>query len=66
MEPNLEKKTPPHHVGKVEGLDDFLPSPQSYMFHHINGMAGEQLSSIRLPLLSVVEGAATLCIPGEG
>ena len=42
MEPNLEKKTPPHHVGKAEGLGDSLPSPQSCMSHHIDGMAGEQ------------------------
>ena len=24
MAPNLEKKTPPHHVGKAEGLGDSL------------------------------------------
>ena len=65
MEPTLEKKTLPHLVGKAEGLGDSLPSPQSCMPHHIDGMAGNsRLSSIRLPLLNVVEGAATLCIPG--
>ena len=41
MEPNLERK-PPHHTGKAEGLGDSLPSPQSCMHHHIDGMAGEQ------------------------
>ena len=43
MEPNLEKKTPPHHVGKAEGLGDSLPSPQSCHVHTIyDWMAGEQ------------------------
>ena len=42
MAPNLEKKTPPHHVGKAEGSGDPLLSPQGCMPHHIDGMAGEQ------------------------
>ena len=35
-------KEDPHYVGKAEGLGDSLPSPQSCMPHHIDGMAGEE------------------------
>ena len=67
MEPNLEKKTPLHHAGKAEGLGDSLPSPQSCMLNHVDGMAGEQLiEQQKAPQLKVVEGAAILCIPSVG
>ena len=61
------KEDPSHHVGKVEGLGDSLPSPQGCIPHHIDGMAGEQQTEQhKAPLLSVVEGGATLYIPGVG
>ena len=37
------KGPPTHYVVTVEGLGDSLPSSQSIMPHHIDGMAGEQL-----------------------
>ena len=42
MKPNLEKKTPPYHIGKADGSGDSLPGHQSWMPHHIDGIAGEQ------------------------
>ena len=63
----MEKKTLPHHVGKAEGLGDSLPSPQNCMPIHIDGMAGvHQTEQHKALLLNVVDGAATLCIPGVG
>ena len=40
----MEQKTPPFHVEKAEGSGDILLSLQSCMPHHMDGMAGGQLS----------------------
>ena len=47
------------------GLGDSLTSPHACMPYHIDEMAGDnQMSSMKLPLLKAVEGAATYCTPG--
>ena len=63
--PRTEDPSPPCREGW--GIEWLSAKPQSYMPHHIGGMAGGNgLSSRRLPLLKAVEGAATLCISGVG
>ena len=62
MEPNLEKETPPQHIGKAEGLGDSLPSFQSCMPHHIDGMAGEQqMEQHKAPPTECSGGGQPLC-----
>ena len=59
-------KTPPYHVGKVEGSGDPLLSPQNSMPYYVDRIAGEPLSNMKLPLLKAVGEAATWCPPGLG
>ena len=67
VEPRLEKKTPPCHVGKAEGSGDSLPSSQSFMPHHVVGMArGQLIEYQKVPPIQSSGGAATRCIPGVG
>ena len=62
MAPNLEKKTPPHHVEKVEGSGDSMEPPRLYTPTIGWDTAEWVAEGSTLPKVAV--GAATLCIPG--